>query len=64
MELFGYTHVYIYVSDKYIFLAVKKIHAYKKRIIQSILKHINYNTSLHTTLLPNNNWINDNKFPL
>lgn len=63
MELFGYTHVYIYVSDKYIFLAVK-IHAYKKRIIQSILKHINYNTSLHITLLPNNKWINDNKFPL
>ena len=32
-------------------------------IIQSILKHINYNSSLHTTLLPNNKWINDNKFP-
>ena len=34
------------------------------RIIQSILKHINYNSTLHTTLLPNNKWINDNKFPL
>ena len=54
--------MYICISDKHIFLAVK-IHAYKKRKIQSILKHINY-TALHTTLLPNNKWINDNKSPL